>query len=103
MTCCALPITLVALGMGGAVASMMSVAPWLITLSKYKLLTFAATGLVIAYSWWRVCSVQRCEIGDQIRLQRQKTILWATTAVFVISISAAYALYPLARYLEQVS
>ena len=50
-TCCALPIALVALGMGGAVASMMSVAPWLITLSEYKLVTFTATGLIVGYSW----------------------------------------------------
>ena len=45
-TCCALPIALVVLGMGGAVASMVSVAPWLVTLSEYKLVTFTATGLV---------------------------------------------------------
>ncbi len=102
-TCCALPIALVALGMGGAVASMMSVAPWLITLSEYKLATFTVTGLVIGYSWWRVRLVQECEVGERARLRRQKFILWATTIIFVISIFAAYALYPLARYLEQVS
>ena len=99
-TCCALPIALVALGMGGAVASMMSVAPWLITLSEYKLVTFTATGLIVGYSWWRVSSVQECDVAERTRLRGQKVVLWATTAVFFISIFAAYALYPLASYLE---
>jgi len=102
-TCCALPIALVVLGMGGAVASMVSVAPWLVTLSEYKLVTFAATGLVIGYSWWRVRSVQQCDVGERARLRRQKVVLWATTIVFFISVFAAYALYPIARYLEQLS
>lgn len=102
-TCCALPIALVALGMGGAVASMMSVAPWLVTLSQYKLATFTVTGLVISYSWWRIRSFRECEVGERARLRRQKFILWATSIIFVISIFAAYALYPLVRYLEQVS
>ena len=102
-TCCALPIALVALGMGGAVASMMSIAPWLVTLSQYKLVTFTATGLVIGYCWWRVRSVQQCEVGEQTRLRRQKVVLWATTAIFFISIFAAYALYPIARYIGQGS
>ena len=102
-TCCALPIALVALGLGGAVASVMSVAPWLVALSEYQLATFTATGLVVGYSWWRVCRIQQCEIGEQKRLCRQKALLWATTAIFLISIFTAYALYPLVRFLERVS
>ncbi len=102
-TCCALPIALVVLGMGGAVASMVSVAPWLVTLSEYKLVTFIGTGLVIGYSWWRVRSVQRCDVGERTRLRRQKVVLWATTSIFFMSIFAAYGLYPLVRYLDQVS
>ena len=35
-TCCALPILLVALGMGSAVAAMVSALPWLVTVSQYK-------------------------------------------------------------------
>ena len=33
-TCCALPITLIALGAGGAVASVTSALPWLVALSE---------------------------------------------------------------------
>jgi hypothetical protein len=36
LLCCALPITLVTLGLGASVATMASAAPWLITLSQYK-------------------------------------------------------------------
>ena len=53
-TCCALPITLVALGAGGAVASMASSLPWLVALSEYKLATFGFTALALGYSWWQV-------------------------------------------------
>ncbi len=102
-TCCALPITLVVLGMGGAVASMMSVARWLGTLAQYKLLMFTATGLVIGYTWWRIRSVEQCALGEGPRLRGRKVVLWATTVVFFISVFAAYALYPIARYLDQVS
>lgn len=101
-TCCALPIALVTLGMGGAVASMLSVAPWLATLAQYKLVTFTLTAIIIAYSWWRVRAVRQCEIGDEPRLRLQQAVLWATTGVFLISIFAAYALYPITRYLDAV-
>ena len=46
-TCCALPITLVALGAGGAVASMASTLPWLVALSEYKLATFGVTAAAL--------------------------------------------------------
>lgn len=63
LTCCALPIMLVTLGLGSAVASMASTAPWLITLSMYKGWVFAISGTMIVASAWavyrrgRVCPV----------------------------------------------
>ena len=95
-TCCALPITLVALGAGGAVASLASNAPWLIALSKYKGGTFSATVAVQAYAWWRLRNAESCGIEDARRLRWQRRVLIGSTALLVISVLAAYAALPLA-------
>jgi len=54
LTCCALPILLVTLGLGAAAATMASAAPWLITLSMYKVWVFAVSGALIGASAWAV-------------------------------------------------
>ena len=54
LICCAIPITLVSLGLGAVVASMASSVPWLITLGLYKGWMFAVSGLLIALSAWAV-------------------------------------------------
>jgi hypothetical protein len=48
LICCALPSVLVLLGMGTAVASLLSVAPWLVSLSRHKVWTFGIAGTLIA-------------------------------------------------------
>lgn len=50
LVCCALPALFVALGAGAVLAGLVSSAPWLVALSKYKTLVFggAAALLVIA-------------------------------------------------------
>ena len=95
-TCCALPITLLALGAGGAVAALASNAPWLIVLSKYKGWTFSATVAVQAYAWWRLRNAESCGIEDARRLRWQRRVLIGSTALLVISVLAAYAALPLA-------
>ncbi len=99
-TCCALPIALVALGAGGSVASLVSAAPWLVTLSEYKAATFSATGLVLGYAWWRVRRVSQCDISDAKRLRVQRGVLWASSVIFAVSMFAAYAALPLLVWLE---
>ncbi len=102
-TCCALPIALVALGAGGAAASLASTAPWLVTLSEYKAATFSATGLVLGYAWWRVRRVSQCDISDAKNLHLQRGVLWASSAFFAVSLVAAYAALPLLVWLERSS
>ena len=91
-TCCALPALLVTLGMGSAVASMMSAFPFLITLSKYKLYTFALTGAALAYSWFRLNRVESCTIADKGRLSTQRVVLWVASVTLVVSVVVAYIL-----------
>ena len=99
-TCCALPLTLGALGAGGAVASLASAAPWLIALSQYKAWTFAGTAAVLGYAWWRARRVAECDISDAAQLRWQRRILVVSTALFVFSLFAAYALLPITIWLE---
>lgn len=47
LLCCALPALLVTIGAGAALASIVSVSPWLVTLSKYKVYTFAFSALML--------------------------------------------------------
>ena len=100
-TCCALPMVLVALGAGGAMASMASALPWLVALSKHKLATFGLTAAALGYSWWRVRTLAvSCNIGDARRLQVQKWVLRGAALVFGLSVFSAYALLPLVLWLE---
>ena len=100
-TCCALPALLVLLGAGGAVASMVSAAPWLVPLSRYKLAVFAVTGLALAYSWYRLRRVQQCSVADAARLRRQRWVLGTATALLAASVVVAYAAVPLVKWLDR--
>ena len=98
-TCCALPIALVALGAGGAVASLASSMPWLVALSEYKAATFSVTAVVLAYAWWRMRIATQCDISDARRARLQRAILWTSSGMFVLSVFAAYAALPLVLWL----
>src|ERR1700722_17799050 len=51
LICCALPSVLVLLGMGTAVASLLTAVPWLVTVSRHKIWTFSIAGVLIAMSF----------------------------------------------------
>lgn len=102
-TCCALPIVLVAAGMGSVVASIVSALPWLTWLSQYKGITFSITALVLAYSWWRLrltAQTGQCAIEDDKRLKWQRRVLAISTVIFIAAMFAAYALLPITLWLE---
>lgn len=52
LLCCALPSLLVALGMGAAMAGLVSSFPWLVELSRHKEVIFAGSALSIAFAAW---------------------------------------------------
>lgn len=47
LVCCALPALLVTLGLGAALAGLVSAAPWLVALSRWKAWLFAGSGLLL--------------------------------------------------------
>jgi len=98
-----LPITLVSLGMGSVVASLVSALPWLAWLSQYKAMTFSVTAAVLAYSWWclrRTNQTAQCSVQDGKRLKWQKRLLGVSTLIFVMGVFTAYTLLPITLWLD---
>lgn len=106
LICCALPIVLVTLGMGAAVASLTSSFPLLITLSRYKIWVFAISGILLAVSFWltyrngRVCPTdpalaRLCEQAGRWN----RRILWASIVIWSLGFFAAFLALPLRKAL----
>lgn len=102
-TCCALPSLLVAAGLGGAVASVVSAVPAVTFLSAHKLWVFAAVGALLAVSWGAVTGrvptawarARLCPAGAAPHKVRA---LWHLAAVlFALSVAVAYLGAPVAR------
>ena len=52
LVCCALPITLVALGAGSVMASVVASAPWVVVLSQHKGWVFGFSGVLLVGNVW---------------------------------------------------
>lgn len=50
LICCALPALLVTIGAGATLASIVSVSPWLIALSKYKIYVFTSAAILLIFT-----------------------------------------------------
>jgi mercuric ion transport protein len=110
LLCCALPSLLVLFGLGASVASMLSFLPWLVTLSRHKVLTFSISGALIACSFLnsyyilprlskRQCSPDHPDAcADASKLS--KILLWASAAIYAIGFLVAFLLGPLLSRLD---
>jgi mercuric ion transport protein len=99
LICCAIPILLVTLGMGAAVASMVSAAPWLVGLSMYKGWVFVVSGLMIALSVWaiyrpgRVCPADPELAAACARADKwNRRFTWFSAGLWAIGFFAAFLL-----------
>ena len=107
LICCALPIVLVSLGLGAAVASLVSAAPFLVWLTKHKVWVFAFSFVMLAVSGWilrrsgRRCPADPALAAACARVQRwNRRVWWGAVAVWGTGFFAAYLLLPLRRLLE---
>lgn len=107
LVCCALPILLVTLGMGAAVASLVSAAPFLVWLSQHKVWVFGFSFLMLAVSGRLLArSGRRCPADPALaeacaRMQRwSRRVWWGSVAIWGIGFFAAYLLLPLRLWLE---
>ena len=99
LLCCALPITLVALGMGSVVASMASTAPWLITLSLYKGWMFFISLVIIGVAAWAVYRPGRvCPTDPELALACERAdkwnrfFVWCAGSMWLVGFAAAFVL-----------
>jgi mercuric ion transport protein len=77
LICCAIPITLVSLGLGAAVASMASAAPWIVTLSLYKGWVFFTSGALISLAAWAVYRPGRaCPTDPELAAACERADVW---------------------------
>ena len=105
LVCCALPSLLVLVGLGATVASLLSAAPWLVTLSQHKGWVFASAGLLMALNVvyvygltprlraaHRTCSSDDAgsPCGPAERFTR--VMLWISVALYGAGVFTAYAL-----------
>jgi hypothetical protein len=112
LICCALPSVLVLLGMGTAVASLLSAAPWLVSLSRHKIWTFSIAGTLIAASFVMTYVVaprlQRGDVcaaddpttcGEVSKLSR--VVLWSSALIWSGGFFVAYLLGPILEYMDR--
>ncbi len=112
LICCALPSVLVLLGMGTAVASLLSAAPWLVSLSRHKIWTFSIAGTLIAASFVMTYVVAprlqqgvACEADDPTTCgevsKLSKVVLWGSALIWSGGFFVAYLLGPLLEHMDR--
>ncbi len=104
LVCCALPITLVALGAGSVVASLVASAPRLVPLTRNKEWVFALAGLLLAVNYfvlYRSTSVA-CQPGGVCHVSHpfgrwMRRLFWGSVTLYAVGLAAAYLLLPVAK------
>ena len=112
LICCALPSVLVLLGMGTTVASLLSAAPWLVSLSRHKIWTFGIAGTLIAMSFVmtyliapRLRHGEACEADDPTACGEvskiSRVILWGSAIIWSCGLFVAYLLGPILEQMDR--
>jgi mercuric ion transport protein len=112
LLCCALPSLLVLFGLGATVASVLSEAPWLVTLSHHKAWVFIVAGALICSNFVYVYAVApklqmrggACDPTDPTACQTatrfSRVVLWCSAVLYVLGCFTAYILGPILVYLD---
>jgi mercuric ion transport protein len=112
LICCALPSVLVLLGMGSAVASLLSAAPWLVSLSRHKLWIFCIAGVLIAGSFLvtyaiapRLREGEACAADDPAACGKasklSRMLLWGSAVIWSCGFFVAYLLGPILERMDR--
>ncbi len=112
LICCALPSILVLLGLGTTVASLLSAAPWLVSLSRHKIWTFSIAGTLIAVSFVmtyviapRLQQGEVCEADDPTTCgevsKLSRGILWGSAIIWSGGFFVAYLLGPILERMDK--
>lgn len=112
LICCALPSVLVLFGMGTAVASLLSAAPWLVSLSRHKVWTFSLAGTLIAASFVmtymiapRLRGGEACVADDPATCgevsKLSRFFLWGSALIWSGGFFVAYLLGPILERMDR--
>jgi mercuric ion transport protein len=112
LICCALPSVLVLLGMGTTVASLLSAAPWLVSLSRHKIWTFSIAGVLIAMSFVMTYLIapqlregEICDADDPTTCGEvskvSRVILWGSALIWSCGFFVAYLLGPILERIDR--
>ncbi len=103
---------LVLLGMGTAVASLLSAAPWLVSLSRHKIWTFSIAGTLIACSFVmtyviapRLREGEACDADDPTTCgevsKLSRVLLWGSAMIYSGGFFVAYLLGPILNHMDR--
>ena len=107
LLCCALPSLLVLFGLGATVASVLSEAQWLVTVSHHKNWVFTVAGILISGNFVYIYSIAprlqartgACDPNDPAACQTasrlSRTVLWCSAVLYLIGCFSAYLLGPI--------
>jgi hypothetical protein len=112
LLCCALPSVLVLLGMGTAVASLLTAVPWLVTVSRHKIWTFSIAGVLIAISFVmtyliapRLRQGEVCDADDPTTCgeisKLSRILLWGSAVIWSCGFFVAYLLGPILERIDR--
>lgn len=112
LLCCALPSVLVLLGMGTTVASLLSAAPWLVSVSRHKIWTFSIAGVLISLSFVmtyliapRLRAGEACDADDPTTCGEvskvSRVLLWGSAIVWSCGFFVAYLLGPILERMDR--
>jgi mercuric ion transport protein len=105
LVCCALPLALLALGLGSVLVSLLGAAPWMIVLQRHKAWMFVFAGLMLVSNYWTlfrshdacapdaVCHASR-PVGGWAR-----RLYWSSVLAYALGLIIAYLSLPIARAL----
>ncbi len=104
LLCCALPITLVALGAGTVMASLVATAPWITVLSHHKEITFGVAGLLLLLDYHILfrSSSAVCRPGGVCHVSHpfgrwMRFLFYLSVSLYAMGVFAAWLLLPLAE------
>jgi mercuric ion transport protein len=112
LICCALPSVLVLLGMGTTVASLLSAAPWLVSLSRHKIWIFSIAGALSAMSFLmtylvapRLRQGEACEADDPTTCGEiskiSRIMLLGSAIIWTCGFFVAYLLGPILERVDR--
>jgi hypothetical protein len=92
LVCCALPALMVSIGAGATLAGLVSTAPWLVALTKYKGYMFLISGLLLAlagFLMWRArnapCPTDKAMAKACMQLRKFNFIIYIASVLIYVT------------------